>query len=306
VPRNPFGFLLDIPDSSGISWLRSYLRGESTDPKVAVPTDVDSLSYLLGRVHPLGDAPLPRKVGTLAATLLSEAVGLGLHRSGRREDSAFVSDLFTLVEALPLSEAAVATINDLATAGRLLGGDDPDFHLLALRALVLHQRPEPGEIRGYVEFWRRQAEHLRHAPTAIQGLLRISAPAAIDILPDFVTRARAARPPVPLINTLFVVAAELGCALELWRKLRRAFYDRPGDLAAVREALRGLRVDERQPEVWAILEAPDSERGSPSTDPEFTWAMRFEFRSERLATLATARQKCEQEQASGRTLLTAA
>jgi len=304
VPRNPFGFLLDIPDSSAISWLRSYLRGESTDPKVAVPADVDSLSYLLGRVHPLGDAPLPRKVGTLAATLLSEAVGLGLHRSGRREDSAFVSDLFTLVEALPLSEAAAATLNDLATAGRLLGGDDPDFHLHALRALVLHQRPQPGEIRGYVEFWRRQAENLRHAPTAIQGLLRISAPAAIEMLPDFVTRARAATPPVPLINTLFAVAAELGLALELWKALRRVFNDRSVDLEAVREALRGLRVDERQPEVWAVLEAPDPQPGSLPTDPEPIWAMRYESpRSERLAT---ARQKCEQEQASGRPLLAAA
>jgi hypothetical protein len=259
MPANPFGFLLELPEAEGKEWLRRYLRGDAIEPPVRVPFDLQPLEFLLGQVNPLPEEALPLRVGTLAGTLLAEAIIRGAHRGGDRRE---IEALFTLVESLPVSDAVAEFLNDLAVTGRLLSGPGEcgiDFHLLALRGLILHQRPVHGEVSRLIQFWKNEMHDLRYAAVAIQGLLRVSVTAAIEVLPDFVRRARVARPPVPLANTLFAVSVELGTDRALWEQLVRAFRGWPDELEVVRETFGKARLPESNPAAWEVLATRSSE-----------------------------------------------
>lgn len=253
MTENPFGFLLGLSDTQGKEWLRRFLKGEAPDPAVRVPFDLQPLEFLLGRVNPLPDPVLPLRVGTLAGTLLAEAVARGAQRT---EDPTEIEALFTLVESLPVSQDVADFLNDLAVTGRLVtnqAGPRPDLHLLTLRALVLHQRPVQGEIEGLLDFWKRKLKDTKYAPIAMQGLLRISVSTAISSLPEFVRLARTANPPIPLANTLFAVSVELGADPLLWDDLVRAFAGWEDELDVVRETFGKTRLPESNPPAWEAL-----------------------------------------------------
>jgi hypothetical protein len=267
-------FLLDAPDADAMRWLHSFLEEGTVQPRITVPPDVEPVEYLLGHVHSLGGGELPRRLGTLAAKLLAEAIAQGTYRTTEPRETKTIAALFTLVEALPLSADAVEFLQDLALSGRLLKDAGLDLHLLTLRALVLHQRPRPGQIDRLIDFWRREAEDVRYAAIAIQGLLRISTPAALEMVADFVGRARTAEPQLPITNTLFVLSSELGPARELWEDFRRALGGRPDDLEAVRQVFRQTRLHQTNPVAWDALGRSDAVMADdPGTGG--VWAMRF-------------------------------
>jgi hypothetical protein len=254
MPANPFGFLLDLTEDQGREWLKRYLRGETPDPPAPVPFDLEPVEFLLGEISPLLDPALPLRIGTLAGTLLAEAIVGGAHRAG---DIREMESLFALVESLPVSEEITEFLNDLAVTGRLLRGRKEigaDLYLLALRALALHQRPVQGEIVGLVDFWKRKLDDPPYAAIAMQGLLGISVTAAINALPEFVRLARTADPPIPLANTLFAISEDLGADQLLWTKLVRAFEGRGDGLEVVRETFRRARLSDSNPEAWAALQ----------------------------------------------------
>ena len=263
MTENPFGFLLGLSDTQGKEWLRRFLKGEATDPAVRVPFDLQPLEFLLGRVNPLPDPVLPLRVGTLAGTLLAEAVAGGAQRT---EDPTEIEALFALVESLPVSQDVADFLNDLAVTGRLVtnqAGPRPDLHLLTLRALVLHQRPVQGEIEGLLDFWKRKLKDPKYAPIAMQGLLRISVADAINSLPEFVRRARRAIPPIPLANTLFAVSVELGTDRSLWEHLVRVFEGQPDDFKVVKETLGRTRFPESNPVAWEALQTRPRQPAEP-------------------------------------------
>lgn len=276
MTENPFRFLLGLTETQGKAWLRRYLKGENTDPSVRIPFDLQPLEFLLGRISPLPDPVFPLRIGTLAGELLAEAIIRGPHRAG---DPREVEVLFTLVESLPVSREIAEFLNDLAVTGRLLtsrGETGRDLHFLTLRALVLHQRPLQGEIEGLLEFWKRKLKDPRYAPIAIQGLLRISVPSALECLPEFVSRARASIPPIPLANTLFAVSMELGADQSLWADLVRAFEGDRDGFEVLRETFRQTRLPELNPDAWAALHTaprqppvltPFASRYLPQNDP---------------------------------------
>jgi hypothetical protein len=256
MAENPFGFLLELSEDQGKEWLRRFLRGEGTSPPVRVPFDLQPLEFLLGRINPLPDSALPLRVGTLAASLLAEAITRGAHRA---EEPEQVEAFFTLVESLPVPETTVEFLIALAATGRLLSGPPatgPDLHLLTLRALVLHQRALPGEVKKLIRFWEEELDDLRYAAVAIQGLLRVSVAAGIRALPEFVRRARGAKPPIPLVNTLFVVSEELTANQSFWADLVRAFDGESDEFQSVTDTFAQMRLPETNPDAWAVLQTP--------------------------------------------------
>lgn len=211
-------------------------------PAVNVPSDLQPLEFLLSEVHPSVGGPLPRRLGDLAGGLLAEAITRGDHRNGQ---PGFLRALFTLVESLPVSENVEEFLNDLAATGRLLDWPthgDLDFHLFTLRALVHHQRSAQGQSERLINLWKRELQDLRYAPIALQGLLRLSAPTAIDALPAFVERSMAATPPRSLVNTLYALSLELGSTEVLWQRLIRVFDRHPVALQAPSAALSKTRL----------------------------------------------------------------
>lgn len=253
---SPFEFLLDLPEADGRQWLARYLMGETTAPPVQVPFDLQRLEFLLGEVNPLPNETLPRRVGDLAGGLLAEAIIRGAHRTG---EVRFLKALFTLLESLPASQKIEEFLNDLVVSGRLLGwpaGDGADFHLLTLRALVLHWRPVTGQVERLIELWKREARDLRYAPIAIQGLLRVSVAAAIDALPDFVDRALAARPTLPVANTLFAVSVELGDDKFMWEQFVRVFDGHPRAFETVKDTFSRTGLAQSNPVAWQVLQTP--------------------------------------------------
>jgi hypothetical protein len=268
--NNQFDVLTTLPDVQAAAWLSDYLRSRPVAPPVRVPFDLEPVEFLLSQVHSLSNSELPRRVGTLAGKLVAEAIAQGKHRPGDTAEQEALRTLFTLIEALPVSDDVAEFLYDLAVSGRLLDGGELDLHLLTLRALVLHQRPRPGEIERAVEFWRHEADDIRYAAIAIQGLLRIAAPGAIELLPEFVRRARAAQPPLPLTNTLFVVESELGSSKDLWQALRSAFDAQPSQLTLVRDEFARLRLRERNPVAWEILH-----QDATIADPVGGWSLQF-------------------------------
>ncbi|MBI4609356.1 MAG: hypothetical protein HY726_10120 [Candidatus Rokubacteria bacterium] len=264
MPESPFGFLLELTEDQGKEWLRRYLGGKTTLPSVRIPSDLRPLEFLLGEVNPMPDEALPLRVGTLAGGLLAEAIAEGAHRTG---DPRWVEALFTLAGSLPVSEDITEFITDLAVTGRLLEsqrGAGLDLHLVALRALVAHQRPVQGSIDRLIAFWERELDDLRYAPIAIQGLLRISVAAAIRHLPGFIRRAQAAHPPVPLVNTLFSVSIELGTDTAMWDDLVRAFDGYKKEFEALRETYGQTRFPERNPRAWEVLQTPPQPHPVPA------------------------------------------
>lgn len=252
---NPFSFLLDLPDTDARYWLSRYILDESTTPTIQVPFDLQRLEFLLGEVNPLPDPTLPLRIGDLAGGLLAET----LLRGGQRtHGTRFLTALFTLLESLPVSEPIEEFLNDLVISGRLLdrpAGSVPDFHLLALRVLVLHQRPVSNDTGRLVDLWRREARQLRYASIAIQGMLRASPAAAVDALPDFIERALAERPPLPLANLLFAFSVELDSDKRMWKRLVSAFAYHPEAFEAVRQTLRKTSIPRSQPVAWEVLQA---------------------------------------------------
>ncbi len=259
MPENPFGFLLDFPLDQAKAWLSRYLRGEAVDPAVRVPFDMTPPIFLIGQVNPMPEPALPLRIGTLAGTLLAEAIAAGAYRGTAPEE---VATLFTLVESLPVSPEVAEFLNDLAVAGRLLdrsGSAETDLHLLALRAMVHHQRPPQGEIGRLVAFWRMELADPRYAPVAMQGLLRISVTEGLQALPEFVRRLLASRPAIPLANTLFVVSEALGAERSLWRDLVAAFEGWEAEFAAVKDGFGRSRLPKSNAIAWQVLQAKPAE-----------------------------------------------
>lgn len=253
MAENVFGFLLELDEDKAKDWLRRYVCGEQVEPAVRVPFDMTPVAFLLGEVGSMIDLPLPLRIGTLAGSLLAEQIRDGAHRRAGAEE---MEALFALVESLPVSNEIVEFLHDLAVAGRLLPpseGGGTDLHLLALRTLVFHQRPRPGQIDRMVAFWTRELEDPRYAPIAIQGLLELSVREAIQALPAFVRLARASRPPIPLANTLFVVSEALGTDNALWRELVRVFEGAVDEFEIVRETFGRSRLPESNPAAWRVL-----------------------------------------------------
>ncbi len=255
MPENPFGFLLDLPTDQGKEWLSRYLAGEAVEPAVRVPFDMTPAIFLISQVNPMPEPALPLRIGTLAGTLLAEVITAGAHRGAAPEK---VATLFTLVESLPVSPGVAGFLNDLAATGRLLdvsGSPETDLHLLALRAMVAHQRAPQGEIGRLIAFWRWELDDPRYAPVAMQGLFRISVAEGLKALPRFVRDSLAARPVIPLANTLFVVSEVLGDDRSLWRDLVAAFHGWDVELAAVKEAFGRSRLPQSNLAAWQALQA---------------------------------------------------
>jgi hypothetical protein len=269
MPANPFEFLLDMPEREGRMWLSRYLLGEATDPSLDVPFDVGRLEFLLGEVARIPEKTLPARVAELAGGLLAEAV---MATPLRDTDPRLLRALFILVEALPVSDMIVEFLTKLAISGPLLPWPDrdrPDFHLLTLRALVLHQRPSGRRDDRLVEFWKHEAQDPRYASVAIQGLLRVSPVHAIDALPDFVERALGATPPIPLANLLFALTVALNHKEILWRRVASLAFREPKAFGAIRDGLRKIRLPDTNPRAWDVLE------GSPRTAPRSVVRDRF-------------------------------
>lgn len=273
MSENGFGFLLELDEDKAKGWLRHYLRGEQVEPVVRVPFDMTPIAFLLGEVSSMTDPTLPLCVGTLAGSLLAEQIRNGAHR---RADAEGMETLFALVESLPVSNEIIEFLHDLAVTGRLLppsSGGGTDLHLLALRALVFHQRPHPGQIDRMVAFWKQELEEPRYAPIAMQGLLELSVREAIRALPAFVRLAHASKPPIPLANTLFLVSEALGTDNALWEKLVRVFAGSEAELGVVREVFGRSRLPESNPEAWKILQEADGEvSGSVAFTPRYVRA----------------------------------
>jgi hypothetical protein len=253
----PFDFLLSLPESQARQWLIRYLLGERTDPAVDVPFDYGRLEFLLNEVSPIPDMALPLRIGDLAGSVLREVVAT---RSLHSVRPSLVKALFTLVESLPVSETVVTLLSDLAATGAVRDwsvGDGTDFHLLTLRALVLHQRAASGRIDRLIDFWKRQATDLPYASIAIQGLLRIAPREAFGVVPDFVERASNERPRLPLANLLFAVAAELGGDLTLWRLLAARLLQKPTVFEIVKEGFSKIQLARSNPDAWRLLDEMD-------------------------------------------------
>lgn len=253
MSANPFSFLIDLPDTEARQWLARYLRDEGIVPTIEVPFDLQRLDFLLGEVNPLPTATLPIRIGDLAGGLLAEAI---LRAGNRAADARFLMALFALLESLPVSESVGEFLNDLVISGRLLAwpiGDDADFHLLALRVLVLHQRPVADNKDRLIDLWKRETRDLRYASIAIQGMLRAAPGAAIAALPDFVERALAARPPLPITNLLFAFSVELGDDQRMWERLIAGFVHHPKAFEAVKQTLKGTRIARPQTAAWEVL-----------------------------------------------------
>jgi hypothetical protein len=252
MPGRSFLFVKSLSDADCEAWLVSFLRGAITEPRVEVPSDLEPIEFLLGQLSASEDSDLSLKVGTVAGKTLARMV----RQDRLSEDVRLAEWLFKIVEALPVSQQVSEFLLGLALTDRLIpvatGGRD--FHLLCLRALALHQLPETGKVRGLIEFWREQAADSRYAPIAIQGLLRLSAVGALDILPDAIASAIRATPPRPLINTLFSVARSLGTDQTLWRALISKFDPAGEEFAAARRTFRDLGLPRLLPEVWALFE----------------------------------------------------
>jgi len=252
MPSNPFESVLEMPEAEGRLWLASYLLGKAVDPPLPVPFDLGRLEFLLGHVARLPDRALPAHIGELAGGLLAEAV---MAAPLRKTEPRLLQALFIIVEALPASEAIVRFLTRLAVAGPLLPwpeAEGPDFHLLTLRALVLHQ-PRGHRDERLVELWRDEIRDLRYASIAIQGLLRLSPTDAIDELPDFVERALAATPPIRLGNLAFALAVALVTDIH-WDRLAGLAFRHPRAFAAIREGLRKTRLPHINPRAWDILQ----------------------------------------------------
>ena len=253
MPFQPFEFLLDLPEPEGQRWLARYLQGEVTTPAIRVPHDLQPLVFLLHQITPLSDPALPRRVGSLAGALLAERLVRGAYRTG---DIDFIKALFTLLESLPLPDDVEEFLNDLAAGGRLIGRpltDGTDLHLLTLRCLVWHQRPRDDDSARAIDLWRREARDVRYAPIAIQGLLRLSVPAAIEAFAILAARAPTARPQLLLANVLFVVSAALGGNRQMWESLVSALARCPGALETVREAFAKTGLPRSNPVAWQAL-----------------------------------------------------
>ena len=262
MPVSPFDFLRSLPESQARQWLIRYLLGERTDPAVNVPFDYGRLEFLLNEISPIPDIALPLRVGDLAGGVLREIIATRSLRSPRPD---LVKALFTLVESLPVSEPVVALLGDLAATGAVRDwsvGDDTDFHLLTLRALVLHQRQASGYVVRLIDFWKRQAAELRYASIAIQGLLRIAPRDAFGVLANFVERASDERPPLPLANLLFAVAAELGSDLTLWQRLAARLLQKPAVFEIVKERFNKIQLVRSNPDAWHLLDEVDTMDGT--------------------------------------------
>lgn len=251
-----------MSDADGEEWLRGYLSGDRR-PSVPVPADMRPVEFLLASLDDAPNRALPERVGTLAGGLLATAV---LEDVVRGRDGTLLRDVFSLVESLPVSDQTVEFLHRLATMGSMLArgqASDTDFHLLTLRALVTHQRPWPGEIERLLDVWRRELADLRYAGVAMQGLARVSAPAAIAALPGFIARALGEHPPVPLADTIFAFSQELGESRALWEDVVRRLREVSGALEAVQDGFTRSGLHRSHPIAWEVLRSAST--GAPST-----------------------------------------